>query len=147
MRSLAAVAILLAAPAMAQEGPQSALNRFEAAYNATDPAAMAALFRPDGTFFGQSEPELQRGTDSVRGYFVRGWPPGTGRGISCNLLSMRELAPEAASFVAMCDTRRTRPDGQQEIRGLRLTGVVTRDTDGWRFADVHASTAPPPRRP
>ena len=147
MRKCIAMVILFAPPAIAQDAPQSALRRFEAAYNATDPAAMAALFRPDATFFGQAEPELQRGTESVRGYFIRGWPPGTGRSISCNILSMREISPGAASFVAMCDTRRARPDGQQESRGLRLTGLVTRDSEGWGFADVHASTSPPPRRP
>ena len=148
MRRIPAFALVaaLSAPAFAQDGPDSALARFEAAYNATDPAAMAALFRPDGTFFGQSEPELQRGTDAVRGYFVRGWPPGTGRSIACRALSMRPLGTDAASFVAACDTTRVRPDGQREVRVLRLSGVVTRDAGGWRFADVHASTAPAPRR-
>ncbi len=146
MRTVFAILWLLAMPASAQDGPSSALARFEAAYNATDPAAMAALFRADATFFGQSEPELQRGTEAVRGYFVRGWPPGTGRTIACTTLSLRQLGPGAASFVAACDTTRARPDGQREVRVLRLTGVVTRDAEGWRFADVHASTAPPPRR-
>lgn len=146
MRVAAILAVLLAAPAMAQDSPQAALQGFVAAYRATDAAAMAALFRPDGTFFGSSEPELLRGPDGVLGYFTRAWPPGARRGIECNILSVRALAPDVAAVNAICHTQMTRPDGQQRVRDLRLSGVAVRESGTWRFADLHASDAPAPRR-
>ena len=148
MRRIAAFALLtgFVAPAFAQDGPQSALQGFVAGYRATDGAAIAALFRADGTFFGSSEPELPRGPDGVRGYFTRAWPPGTRRGIDCDTLSTRIVTPDIAVVNANCHTQMTRPDGQQAIRDLRLTGVVMRDGGRWLFADLHASNAPAPRR-
>ena len=146
MPRLIALILLLTSPAMAQDGPQSALAGFIAAYRATDAASMAALFRADATFFGSSEPELLRGPEGVRGYFARAWPPGTRRGIECDLLSTRLVTPDAAVVSADCRNIRTRPDGQQEATGLRLMGVVIREGGAWRFADLHASNAPPARR-
>lgn len=144
--AIAALACAIPALAMAQDGPQSALQGFVAGYRATDGAAIAALFRSDGTFFGSGEAGLLRGPDGVLGYFTRAWPPGTRRGIDCETLSTRMVTPDIAVVNANCHTQMTRPDGQQNVRDLRLTGVVMREGGRWLFADLHASNAPGPRR-
>lgn len=122
-----------------------ALDSFLAGFNATDPAALARLFRIDATFFGSSEPDLLHGPAGAHGYFARAWPPGSRRAIECLASSVRALSPDAAMLAATCRTRATRPDGTQSTGTLRLMGLVLRDADGWRFADLHASAAPPPK--
>ena len=148
MRKIAALAFLscIAVPAFAQDGPQSALQGFVAGFNAMDPDAMARLFRPDSTFFGSTEPDLLRGPDGARGYFVRAWPQGSRFQISCETLTTRELSPALATVNAVCGVQFMRADGQTGSARLRLTGLVMRDAQGWRFADLHGSGAPPARR-
>ena len=48
-----------------------------------------------------------------------------------------------ATVTATCQVEATRPDGQRSGSTLRLMGVVLRGPEGWRFADLHASAAPP----
>lgn len=130
---------------METDGPLSALQAFMVGFNATDPAALAPLFRPDATFFGSSEPALLHGPEGARGYFTRAWPPGNRRAIACESSAVRQLSPDAAMVTAVCRVQATRPDGQQSSSTLRLMGLVLRDAEGWRFADLHASAAPPPK--
>lgn len=129
----------------AQDGPGQVLEAFLAGFNATDPVALARLFRADATFFGSTEPALLHGPEGAQGYFTRAWPPGSRRAIACLDSAVRVVAPDAAMMRATCRVEAKRPDGSVGQSTLRLMGLVLRDAQGWRFADLHASAAPPPR--
>ncbi len=124
----------------APESPQAVLDRFAANFHSQDAAAQAALFRPDAVFIGSSVPGLLHGPEGALGYFERAWgkaPPGV---MTCDPVVIRHLAPEVAVFSAMCVL--VRPE---RVSTLRASGTVTRDAEGWRFAELHVSATPIPR--
>ena len=141
-----ALVVLLCSPtAYAQDGPASLIARFAAGFSAMDPAAIAALFRPDGTFFGSTQPDLMRGPEGVRGYFTSGFASGGWRKLTCDVLDVREVSATAATVNALCRVEGVRSDGTPRSGALRVSALVQRDDAGWRFASFHGSD-PPPRR-
>jgi ketosteroid isomerase-like protein len=141
----ALVALLSSGVAHAQDGPASLLDRFAAGFSAMDPAAIAALFRPDGTFFGSTQPDLMRGPEGVQGYFTRGFASGGWRKMTCEALNAREVSASAATVDALCRVEGARSDGTPRKTELRVSALALRDEAGWRFASLHVSD-PPPRR-
>ena len=148
MRHLCAgalVALLCSGAAYAQNGPASLIDRFAAGFSAMDPAAIAALFRPDGTFFGTTQPDLMRGPEGVRGYFTSGFASGGWRKLTCDVLDAREVSATAATVNALCRVEGARGDGTPRSGVMRVSALALRDEGGWRFASLHVSD-PPPRR-
>jgi ketosteroid isomerase-like protein len=140
-RPLVAAGIAMSGAAQAgQESPQAVLDRFAANFHTMDAAAQAALFRPDATFLGSSVPGMLRGPEGALGYFRTAWAnaaPGT---MTCEPV-FQQPAPDVVLFSAIC--RLVRPE---RTAVLRANGTVMRDAEGWRFADLHVSATPPPRR-
>jgi len=147
LRTCASAALLLlSGAAQAQDGAASLIARFAAGFATLDPTVMAALFRPDATFFGSTEPDLLRGPEGVRGYFERSWPPGSTRRVECEVLDTREVSADAAMLDALCRVESGAPDGTRRSGGLRVSALALRDGVGWCFAALHASAPPAPRR-
>ncbi|MDB5412852.1 MAG: hypothetical protein JWR10_1187 [Rubritepida sp.] len=122
------------------ESPQAVLDRFAANFFTRDAAAQAALFRPDATFFGSSVPRLLRGPEDALGYFQQAWAKAAPGVMTCDAVVFQQPAPDVVLFSAIC--RLVRPE---RTTILRASGTVMRDVEGWRFADLHVSAAPPPR--
>jgi len=140
-RLLAAGGIAVSGAAQAGEAsPQAVLARFSANFTTQDAASQAALFRPDATFIGSTVPGLLRGPEGALGYFQTAWArsaPGT---MTCDPVVFQQPAPDVALFSAIC--RLVRPE---RTATLRASGTVMRDAEGWRFADLHVSSAPAAR--
>ena len=141
----ALVALLSSGAAYAEDGPASLIDRFAAGFSAMDPAAIASLFRPDGTFFGSTQPDLMRGPEGVQVYFTSGFASGGWRKLTCDVLNAREVSATVATVDALCRVEGARADGTPRNAVLRASAFALRDESGWRCASLHISD-PPPRR-
>jgi ketosteroid isomerase-like protein len=136
---LAALLACLAVPARAAPAsPEAVIAQFAANFTPRDVAAQAALFRPDALIFGSTAAPLLRGPDGAREYFGRAWATGTGATVTCEPAAFLRPAPGLVLFATTCRVARG-----EVVRGLRLSGTLQQDTDGWRFAEFHGSAPPP----
>lgn len=140
----AGVAMVLAsgeaALAAGAPSPAALLERFAAHFASRDVAAQAALFQPEASFFGSSVPGLLRGQEGARAYFQQAWGNAAPATVTCAPASLQQAAPGLVLFATTCQLQR----GEQS-RGLRLSGAMQQDAEGWRFANLHVSAAPAPR--
>lgn len=122
------------------DSPEAVLQRFAANFHSQDAAAQAALFRPDAVFLGSSVPEMLHGPEGALGYFRTAWTKAAPGVMTCDPVVLRRVTEEIATFSAIC--RLVRPERSSM---LRASGTLTRDAEGWRFAELHVSAMPAPR--
>jgi len=128
--SLAFVALMLCACAGmpgADQGPQSAMERFRTAFNKQDAAGVANVFRDDGKLLPPGKP-MMAGADNIHAY----WQGAFNAGVShiektpMDIAVSGDLAVETGSYVVTFK--------DQQIVG-KETLVWRRGKDGvWRIA-------------
>lgn len=124
---------------MAKRVVDDVVAKWLTAYNANEPANIAALFTPDGVFLASSAKEF-KGRESIEkavaGRMKAGWTKET--------ISVREAHSVGDIIWA---TGEYTLIGSGEMSGKQYSGmfgdVFVKDEDGWRLVLLTANAAPP----
>lgn len=119
------------------ESPEALLKCFAANFATLDAEAQAMLFHEQAAFFGSSRSGLLRGPAGARDYFGTAWAQAAPGIMTCEIGSLQRPSPDVVLVAAVC--RLVRP---ARTTTLRLSGALTRDGTGWRFAELHVSAEP-----
>ena len=119
------------------QSPEAVLERFAAHFATLDAEAQALLFHEQAAFFGSSHSGLLRGPSGARQYFGTAWAQAAPGIMTCEIGSLQRPSADVALVAAVC--RLVRPT---KTTTLRLSGALTRDGTGWRFAELHVSAEP-----
>jgi uncharacterized protein (TIGR02246 family) len=144
MKRLAFALCLLTLPlsARADDEQNNLARRFTAAWNASDPESLSALFAGDAVIVTPDGTSL-RGRDAIRAFykavFARGYAGSTG---GFAMAATRDISSDIAVIDAQWAIENIHgPDGKPRPteRGI-LTAVVIRKDGDWRILDLRENT-------
>ena len=115
------------------------LDRFVASYAAKDETGVLGCFAvgDDGVLIGTGEDEWRVGDAAVRAQVERDFAQADSLGVEYSDLHIGG-ADDVAWFAAKA-TVRASVGGEPFESALRLTGVLTRQGDGWKIVQSHLS--------
>jgi uncharacterized protein (TIGR02246 family) len=116
-------------------------RQYDANYNNKNPAAMAALYTPDGVLASPSG-IIVRGREALRTYYANRFTAGA-RGHAIKVVEVH-VQGDGGYGLALFSV--TAPDANGELHEVdgRIVAVYQRDPDGWHFRLVEASVQEPP---
>ena len=136
---LAAAPALAAADVTESELMQAATElgrQYDANYNGKNPAALAALYTPDGMLVSPSGP-IVRGREALRTYYASRFASGA-RGHAIKVVEVH-VQGNGGYGLAQFSVTAPRANGDlHEVDG-RIVAVYQRDPDGWHMRLVEAS--------
>ena len=132
-----------AAPAFAgpEEEAMQVVEKWAAAFRASDVDAIVALYAPDAMFLGTGSQAVVRTTDAIRQYFERALLTDRPRGAVLESYSMMALS-DGAVVITGLDTTTAVRDGKPVRSPGRVTFVVARRGAGWKIVHFHRSAVP-----
>ena len=115
------------------------LDRFAATYSAKDEAGVLDCFAvgQDGVLIGTGADEWRVGHAAVRAQVERDFAQADSFGVEYGQLHID--GTDGVAWFATKATIRANVGGKPFESALRLTGVVTRQGDGWRIVQSHLS--------
>ena len=115
------------------------LDRFAATYSAKDEAGVLGCFAvgDDGVLIGTGEDEWRVGDAAVREQVERDF--GQADALSVEYGELHIDGTDGVAWFATKATFRASLSGEPFDSVLRLTGVVTRQGDGWKIVQSHLS--------
>lgn len=121
-------------------------ERFGAACNAGDVAAVTALYADDATAIFPMEGGVAHGKAEIGKLVTLACqPPSVGQ---LEQLSAHFLTPSHISVIGQWKQTLPGPDGKPVAMAVRTSEILVRTAAGWRFLVDHASVgAPPPAKP
>ena len=140
---------LAAAPALAgadvteSELMQAATElgrQYDANYNNENPAALAALYTPDGVLASPSGPII-RGREALTTYYADRFASGA-RGHAIKVVEVHVQGDGGYGLAHFSVTAPNASGALHKVDG-RIVAVYRRDPDGWRLRLVEASVAGP----
>jgi uncharacterized protein (TIGR02246 family) len=145
-RLLPALAVwALLAPA-AQAGPReeaaAVVDRWAAAFTASDVDAIVALYAPDAVFLGTGSKTVVTDTAGIRRYFEAALLNRRPRGAAMTASDVRVLSDSAVVITGL-DRVSGVVDGQPVSTPGRVTFVLARRGAEWKIVHFHRSAAPP----
>jgi ketosteroid isomerase-like protein len=119
---------------------RAVLDRFAATYAAKDQAGVLGCFAvgPSGVLIGTGEDEWRVGDTAVRAQVERDFAQADSFGVEYGELHID--GTDGVAWFATKATIRASVGGEPFESALRLTGVVTRQGDGWRIVQSHLSS-------
>ena len=142
---LCAVALTgaLASPAIAgpEEEALQIVQKWAAAFNASDVDAIVALYAPDAMFLGTGSQTVVRSAGEIRQYFERALLTDRPRGAVLQSHSIIALS-EGTVVIAGLDTTTAVRDGKTITSPGRVTFVLARRGTDWKIVHFHRSAVP-----
>jgi uncharacterized protein (TIGR02246 family) len=117
------------------------VERWAAAFAASDVDAIVALHAPDATFVGTSSTGVLTGHDAIRGYFERALLADRPRGALLGERAVTVVSPREVVVTGLDTTTRVREGVRVEAPG-RVTFVVAKQGGDWRIVHFHRSALP-----
>lgn len=117
------------------------IDRWAAAFAASDVDAIVALHAPDATFVGTSSTSLLTGHDAIRGYFERALLVDRPRGATLGERAVTVVSPREVVVTGIDATTRVR-DGTRIDTPGRVTFVIAKQGRDWRIVHFHRSALP-----
>jgi uncharacterized protein (TIGR02246 family) len=133
----------LAADVTEAELRQAAIElgrQYDANYANKNPAAMAALYAPDGLLVSPSGP-IVRGREALRAYYTKRFASGA-RGHTIKVLEVHVQGNGGYGLIHFSVTVPTASGESHEVRGSIVT-IYQRDLDGWHMRLVQPSVPEP----
>jgi uncharacterized protein (TIGR02246 family) len=133
----------LASPAIAgpEEEALQVVQRWAAAFNASDVDAIVALYTPDAMFLGTGSRTVTRSTAEIRQYFERALLTDRPRGAVLESHSI--VAPSDGTVVITgLDSTTAVRDGKTITSPGRVTFVLARRGTDWKIVHFHRSAMP-----
>jgi uncharacterized protein (TIGR02246 family) len=133
----------LASPAWAgpEEDALAVVERWAAAFRASDVDAIVALYSPDAMFLGTGSRTVVRDTAGIRQYFERALLTDRPRGAVLESRSVMALG-DGAVVITGLDTTTAVRDGKTITAPGRVTFVVARRGAEWKIVHFHRSGVP-----
>ena len=146
MRAWVAAFVLMAAltsPVVAgsEEDALQVVEKWTAAFNASDVDAIVALYAPDAMFLGTGSRTVVLETADIRQYFERALLTDRPRGAALESRSVMVLSNDAVVITGLDATTAVR-DGKTITSPGRVTFVVARRGPEWKIVHVHRSAVP-----
>ena len=137
------VATVFAGPAFAgpEEDALQVVEKWAAAFRASDVDAIVALYAPDAMFLGTGSRTVVRTTEGIRQYFERALLTDRPRGAVLESHSAVVLS-DGAVVVTGLDTTTAVRDGKTIGSPGRVTFVVAQRGGTWRIVHFHRSPVP-----
>lgn len=133
----------VASPVMAgsEEDALQVVEKWAAAFNASDVDAIVALYAPDAMFLGTGSRNVVLKTAEIRQYFERALLTDRPRGAVLESRSVMPLSSDAV-IVTGLDTTTAVRDGKTISSPGRVTFVVARRGADWKIVHFHRSAMP-----
>jgi len=138
-----AVTAVMASPAWAgpEEDALQVVERWAAAFRASDVDAIVGLYAPDATFLGTSSRAVVVTPEEIRQYFERALLNDRPRGVELASRSVAVLADNAVVITGLDATTAVR--GGKAVRAPgRITFVIARRGTDWKIVHFHRSALP-----
>lgn len=137
------LAAALAAPALAgpEEDAMQVVQRWAAAFNASDVDAIVALYSPDALFLGTGSRTVVVEPAGIREYFERALLTDRPRGAKLLSHSSRVLDDGAVVITGLDETTLVR-DGKTVSSPGRVTFIVAKRGAEWKIVHFHRSGVP-----
>jgi uncharacterized protein (TIGR02246 family) len=138
-----ALTVTVASPVMAgpEEDALQVVEKWAAAFRASDVDAIVALYAPDAMFLGTGSRTVVLETAGIRQYFERALLTDRPRGAVLESHSVRALADGAVVVTGLDVTTAVR-DGKTISSPGRVTFVVARRGADWKIVHFHRSGVP-----
>jgi len=134
---------VLAAPLLA--GPEDealqVLEKWAAAFRASDVDTIVGLYAPDAMFLGTGSRDVVRQTTGIRAYFERALLTDKPRGAVLLSRTVMALSPEAVVITGLDTTTAVR-DGKTISAPGRVTFVLAKRGADWKIVHFHRSGMP-----
>jgi uncharacterized protein (TIGR02246 family) len=115
-------------------------RQYDANYANKNPAAMAALYAPDGLLVSPSGP-IVRGREALREYYTNRFASGA-RGHTIKVVEVHVQGNGGYGLIQFSVTVPTASGGSHEVRGSIVT-IYQHDPDGWHMRLVEPSVPEP----
>jgi uncharacterized protein (TIGR02246 family) len=135
--------VATASPAFAgpEEDAMQVVQKWAAAFNASDVDAIVSLYAPDALFLGTGSRTVVVEPAGIREYFERALLTDRPRGAKLLSHSMRVLSDTAVVVTGLDETTATR-DGKTISNPGRVTFVVAKRGADWKIVHFHRSGVP-----
>lgn len=141
-----AAALALAACGNRSAAPGSdalqVVQRWTAAFNASNVDAIVSLYAPDALFFGTGSKSLGTSPDQIRSYFEAALKKDQPRGAQLLDHSVKVLSDRAVIVTGLDRVSGTK-DGSVYHSDGRVTFVIEKRGDRWQIVHFHRSALPP----
>ncbi len=131
------------ATAAPRDDALAVVDRWAAAFAASDVDAITNLYAPDATFIGTSSTAVLTGHDAIRGYFQRALNEDRPRGATLGEHAVTVVSAREVVVTGLDTTTRVR-DGKRVDTPGRITFVVAKRGRDWRIVHFHRSALPAP---
>ena len=133
----------IAAPAFAgpEEDAMQVVQKWAAAFNASDVDAIVALYAPDALFLGTGSRTVVLEPAGIREYFERALLTDRPRGAKLLSHSMRVMSDNSVVITGLDETSMVR-DGKTISSPGRVTFVVAKRGAEWKIVHFHRSGVP-----
>ena len=137
------LAATLASPAVAgpEEDAMQVVQKWAAAFNASDVDAIVALYSPDALFLGTGSRTVVLDPKGIREYFERALLTDRPRGATLLSHSSRVLDDGAVVITGLDETTAVR-DGKTISSPGRVTFIVAKRGAEWKIVHFHRSGVP-----
>ena len=137
------LAATLASPAVAgpEEDAMQVVQKWAAAFNASDVDAIVALYSPDALFLGTGSRTVVLDPKGIREYFERALLTDRPRGAKLLSHSSRVLDDGAVVITGLDETTLVR-DGKTVSSPGRVTFIVAKRGAEWKIVHFHRSGVP-----
>jgi uncharacterized protein (TIGR02246 family) len=143
--SLGAFVLVAAMASTAFAGPEEdamqVVQKWAAAFNASDVDAIVALYAPDALFLGTGSRTVVLETAGIRDYFERALLTDRPRGAKLLSHSMRVMSDNSVVITGLDETSMVR-DGKTISSPGRVTFVVAKRGTEWKIVHFHRSGVP-----
>ena len=123
------------------EDALAVVERWAAAFTASDVDAIAALYAPDATFIGTGSRAVVTDPAAVRAYFERALLNNRPRSARLDAHEVTVLSPDAVVVTGL-DTVTSTRDGAVTSANGRITFVVAQRGGRWQIVHFHRSALP-----
>jgi uncharacterized protein (TIGR02246 family) len=138
-----ALTAALASPAIAgpEDEAMQVVQKWAAAFNASDVDAIVALYAPDAMFLGTGSRTVVRTTAEIRDYFERALLTDRPRGAVLESHSIMATSDGTAVITGLDMTTAVR-DGKTITSPGRVTFVIAKRGAEWKIVHFHRSSVP-----
>jgi uncharacterized protein (TIGR02246 family) len=138
-----ALTLALATPALAgpEEDAMKVVEKWAAAFNASDVDAIMALYAPDALFLGTGSRTVVTAPAGIRQYFEQALLTDRPRGAKLESHSIMAVSDGSVVITGLDVTTAVR-DGKTITNPGRVTFVVARRGADWKIVHFHRSSVP-----